>query len=137
MVKIWDTNRAHLNKPNLINKPKDKNEKLLNVFSAANKVSKAAKNESDCNYDFRYAFYRFYRDFEKFKRIVSIDSKLGELKEFYKLLSDFKNYKPITAETKNHKNRTLNNVSQLYNKYLDAYKKNYDSEDLNKEDKFF
>ena len=31
----------------------------------------------------------------------------------------------------------MNNVSQLYNKYLDAYKKNYDSEDLNKEDKFF
>ena len=30
---------------------KDKNEELLNTFSAANKVSKAAKNESDFNYD--------------------------------------------------------------------------------------
>ena len=30
---------------------KDKNEELLNAFSAANKVSKTAKNESYFNYD--------------------------------------------------------------------------------------
>ena len=42
---------------------KDKNEELLNAFSAANKASKAAKNESDFNYDFKYTFYKFYRDF--------------------------------------------------------------------------
>ena len=35
---------------------KDKNEELLNVFSAANEVSKAAKNESDFIYDFRCTF---------------------------------------------------------------------------------
>ena len=79
---------------------KGKNEELLEAFSAANKVSKAAKNESDFNYDSKYAFYRFYRDFEKFKKIVSIDSRNGELKEFYKLLSGSKNRKPITAEKK-------------------------------------
>ena len=60
---------------------KDKNEELLKAFSTTNRVSKAAKNESDFNYDYRYAFYRFCRDFEKFKRMVSIDSKHGELKE--------------------------------------------------------
>ena len=42
---------------------KDKNEELLNVFSAANKVSKGDKNESDFSYDSNYAFYKFYRDF--------------------------------------------------------------------------
>ena len=123
-MKIWDTNRVYLNKPNLIilywvifllrnstkkikkglfkklENIKEKNEEVLNAFSAANKVRKAAKNESDFNYDSRYAFYRFYRDFEKFKRMVSIDSKHGELKEFYKLLSDFKIHKPMTTETK-------------------------------------
>ena len=41
-----------------------------------------------------------YREFEKIKRMASIDSKHGELKEFYKLLSDLKNHKPITNETK-------------------------------------
>ena len=55
--------------------------------------------------------------------MVSIDSKHSELKEFYELLSDFKNHKPITTETKNHKDRILNNVNQLYNKCPDTYKK--------------
>ena len=38
---------------------------------------------------------------------------------------------PITTETKNRKNRILNNVNQLYNKYFDTYKKKNDSENLN------
>ena len=67
-------------------------------------------------------------------RIVSLDSKHGELKEFYKLLSDLKNHKPITNETKIHKNGILNNVNQIYNKYFDTYKTNYDSENLNERD---
>ena len=58
------------------------NEQLLKAFSTANRASKAAKNESDFNYDSKYAFYRFYRDFKRFKRMVSIDSKHSELKEF-------------------------------------------------------
>ena len=69
---------------------KDKNEELLNAFIAANTVSKAAKSQSAFNCDLKYAFYRFYRDFEKFKG-MSLGSKNCELKEFYKLLSDFKN----------------------------------------------
>ena len=80
-------------------------------------------------------FTGFYRDFEKFKRMVAIDSKSGELKEFKKLLSHLKNHKPITTETKNRKNRILNNVNQLYNKYLDSYKKNCDSEKVKDEGK--
>ena len=55
----------------------DKNEELLNAFSAANKVSKAAKNEIDFNNDFKYAFYKFYRDFKKFKR-MSLNSKYDD-----------------------------------------------------------
>ena len=115
---------------------KGKNEEQLKPFSAANKVSKTAKNESDFSYDSKYAFYRFYRDFEKFKRMVSIDSKHGELKEFYELLSGFKNQK--RNETRSCKIGILNNVNQLCNKYLDIYKKDYDSEDLNiRDEKFF
>ena len=53
--------------------------------------------------------------------MVSIDSKHGELKEFYKLLSDFKNHKPVTIETKSCKNRIINNIDQFYNKYLDWF----------------
>ena len=36
---------------------KGKNEELLNEFSAANKVSKAAKNQSDYNYDNIYYLF--------------------------------------------------------------------------------
>ena len=39
---------------------KDKNEKLLNAFSAANKINKTDKSENDFIYDFKYAFYNFY-----------------------------------------------------------------------------
>ena len=103
---------------------KDKNEKLLNAFSAANKVSKAAKNESDYNYDFQYAFYKFYRDFKKFKRI-SLGSKYNEINDFYPLLNPFINtHEATTTKTKNRKNRIMNIVNQLYNKYFNTYKKN-------------
>ena len=101
-----------------------KNKELLKEFSAANKCSKAAINESDFSYNSKYAFYRFYRDSEKLKRMVSIDPKLGKLKEFYEVLSHFKNLKPVTIETKTCKNRIMNNVNQLYNKYLHTCKKN-------------
>ena len=114
-----------------LEKIKDKNEELLKVFSTSSKVSKPAKNKRDFNYDRMYAFYRFYRDFEKFERMVSLNSKQGALTEFYKLLSDFKNHKVITNETKNRENRILNNVNQLYNKYFDTCKTNYKSENLN------
>ena len=39
-----------------------KNEEQLEVFSKANKISGFAKNESNYNYDNKFAFYRFYRD---------------------------------------------------------------------------
>ena len=55
--------------------------------------------------------------------MVSIDSNKSELKEFNKLLSDFKNLKPVTIETKNRKNRIMSNIDQLYNKYFETYKK--------------
>ena len=48
-------------------------------------------------------------------------------------MSDFKNHKPIAIKTRNRK-KILNNVNQLYNKYIDTYKINHESEDLNERD---
>ena len=67
----------------------DKNEELVKAFGAAYKFSKAAKNESDFNYDSKYAFYQFYRDYEQFDKMVSLNTKCAGLKEFHKLASDF------------------------------------------------
>ena len=109
---------------------KDKNQELLNAFSAANKVNKAAKNESDCNYDFK--FYKFHRDFKKFKR-MSLGCKYDEINDFYGLLNAFINTHEVTiTETKDRKDRIMKNVKQLYNKYFDTYKKNYNSEKMKK-----
>ena len=57
-----------------------------------------ADSESS-KFDSRCAFYRLYRESRKLKRIVSIDSKHGQLKKIDELLSDFKNHKPSTIST--------------------------------------
>ena len=82
-------------------------------------------------------FTGFTESLKKIKRMLSIDSKHGELIEFYKLLSDFKNDKRITTETKNRKNRILNSVNQLYNKYFDTYKKLRYRKFKQRDEKFF
>ena len=69
---------------------KDKNEKLLNAFSAAIKVIKSAKNQSEYNCENTFAFYNFYRGFKKFER-MSLGSKYGEINDFYMLLNAFIN----------------------------------------------
>ena len=66
---------------------------------------------------------------------MPLGSKYGELKEFYKLLIDFKNHKPLIAETKDRKDRIMKNVNQLYNQYFDTYKKNYNSEKVKDKEK--
>ena len=114
---------------------KDKNEELLKAFSTANKFSKAVRNESDFNYDNKFTFYRFYRDFRKIK-IMSLGSKYDETNGFYTVLNELINtYEATTTETKNCKNRILNNVNQLYNDYFDLHKKNYNSTNVRNEEK--
>ena len=111
---------------------KDKNEKLLNAFSAANKINKTDKSENDFIYDFKYAFYNFYWGFKNFKR-MSLGSKYDEINDFYTLLNAFINtHEASTTKTKNRKNRILNYVNQLYNQYFDIYKKNCVSEKVKK-----
>ena len=103
---------------------KGKNEELLNAFSAANKGSKAAKNESKYNYDNTFAFYDFYRGFKKFRR-TSLGSKYDEINT----------HKATNNETKNGKERVMKKVAQLYNDYFDLYKEKYDSEKVKDEEK--
>ena len=64
----------------------DKSEELLNALSEAIKACKNVNYESDFYYNSAYNIRRFYRDFGKFKKMASLDSKRGELIDFYKLL---------------------------------------------------
>ena len=94
----------------------DKNEELLNAFSGGNKVSKAAKNESNYIYNSDYTFYNFYKDFKKFRR-MSLDSKYDEMTDFHELSNSFINsHKATNTETNDGKNRILSYVKPIYDK---------------------
>ena len=67
---------------------------------------------------------------------MSLGSKYDEINEFYALLNAFINtHETTTNETRNCKNRILNNVNQLYNDYFDLYKKNYNSANIRNEER--
>ena len=123
LIKDWKSKKKKEGLFKRLENIKDKNEERLNPFSGANKVSKAAKNESDYVYNSDYTFYNFYKDSEKFKR-MSLDSKYNEMTDFHELLNSFINtHKTTNTETNDRENRVLSYVRPLYDKYLDAYKK--------------
>ena len=68
--------------------------------------------------------------------VKSLRSKYDEINYFYTLWNAFINtHEATTTKTKNRKNRVLNNANQLYNKYFNAYEKNYDSEQVKDKEK--
>ena len=67
----------------------DKNEEQLKLLSNANKTSSHIKNESDYNYDHKFAFYKFYRDFQNFKD-RSLECKYNDISKFYRAAHEFK-----------------------------------------------
>ena len=68
---------------------------------------------------------------------MSLGSKYDEINGFYTLLNELINTheEATTTETKNCKNRILNNVNQLYNDYFDLHKKNYNSANVRNKEK--
>ena len=95
----------------------NKKEEQLKLLSNANKSSNYIKNEKNYNYDNnKFAWYKFYRDFQNFKN-RSLESKYNDISKFYSVLNEFKNHKTNTDETKQHKNRVINNAVALYNNF--------------------
>ena len=114
---------------------KNKNEELLNAFSAANKVIKAAKNQSEYNYEKSFAFYDFYRGFNKLNG-MSLGSKYYEINDFYTLLNALINtHKATNTETNNRKVRVMKKVVQFYNDCFDLYKQNCGSKQAKDKEK--
>ena len=55
---------------------------------------------------------------------MSLDSKYVVVNDFYELLNSFINtHKAINTETKDRKDKIMNNVKAFYDNYFDAYKK--------------
>ena len=88
-------------------------------------VKNIAKSESNFNYDTNYNVYRFYKVYDEFQE-MSLDSKYNMIKEFNKLLIKFKVFKPKNPKTQLKKEWIMKNVDELYKKYYNDYKNDYD-----------
>ena len=67
---------------------------------------------------------------------MSLGCEYGEINDLYTLLNAFINkHEATTTERKDRKNRIMNTIKQIYNKYLNIYKKIYDSEKVKDEEK--
>ena len=55
--------------------------------------------------------------------------KHNNMKEFKRLLNNFKSLRPIKQETQLKKERIMENVYELYEKYYNIYKNNFDNDD--------
>ena len=92
-------------------------------------VKNIANRESGFNYDSKYSFYRFYKEHNEFEE-MSLDSKYNKMKKITNLLINFKNLKPKNPETQLKKEQITKNVDELYEKYYNVYKNDYDADEL-------
>ena len=59
---------------------------------------------SDFDYDSNHVFFKFYKGYDEFKEI-SLDSKYNRMKEFNKLLIDFKSLKTKNPKKPRHNSK--------------------------------
>ena len=117
-------------RPSVLEKTKFEYSPLGVSFSKSFKkdnVKKIANVEIDFNYGSNYKCYRFYKQCDEFEK-MPLDSKDNNIKEFNKLIK-LKAVKPRNSKTQLKKKRIMKNVDQLYEKYYNAYKKDYDADD--------
>ena len=92
-------------------------------------VKDIANRESDFNYDSKHSFYRFYKEYNEFEE-MSVDSKYNKMKKSTNLFTIFKNFKLKNSKTQLKKERIMKNVDELYEKYYNAYKNDFDNDEL-------
>ena len=61
---------------------------------------------------------------------MSLDSTYNKMKKVTNLPINFKNLKPKNQKTQLKKERIMKNVDELYEKYYNAYKNDYDADEL-------
>ena len=70
--------------------------------------------------------FRFYKGYDEFKE-SSLDSKYNKMKNFNKLLINFRNLKTKKTETQLKKEKIMKNVDELYKNYFNDYKSDLDT----------
>ena len=100
----------------------------LNKACKKDEVESVAKSKSDFNCDSNHVFLEFYKGIDEFKDMW-LGSKYTIMKNFNKRLIKFKNFKPTKSETQLKKKWIVKNVEEIYKKYYNAYKDDYDNGD--------
>ena len=122
---MQDTGQVCLKKPNLTVLYQVRH--LVNHLKK-NSAKSGAKSKSDFNYDSNYKFYKFFKGYDEFKE-MPLDSNYNRIKEFNKLLTNIKTLRPKKPKTQLKNERIIKNVVEFYEKYYDAYKNDYDTDD--------
>ena len=104
---------------------KDKNEELINRFSATNKASKNKTNNQS-----KKVIYNANHSFTELKNIDNIkklllSSMLNIMKEYYQKYNKLNNLKLRKKDNEKRKQEVLTNVGDIYNEFHDIYKSKY------------
>ena len=95
---------------------KDKNEELINIFSATNKASKS----DVLTYNTKYSFVKL-KNIDDIKKL-SLDSMFNLMKDHHKKLNSLINLKPQTRDNKNERLEIIIHAGDIYNKLYYTYK---------------
>ena len=95
---------------------KDKNEKLIKIFSATNKASKKKKNTKSeiLTYNAKYSFVKL-KNIDDIKKLP-LDLMYSLMKEHHKKFNDLINLRPRSKENKNKRFEVIVHVGNIYNK---------------------
>ena len=101
---------------------KDKNEELINIFSATNKASRNGKftKSNILTYNTKYSFSKL-RNIDNIKKLP-LEPMFNLMKEYYKKLSGFINLKPRSNENKNKRLEVMIHATNIYNKLYNIYR---------------
>ena len=104
---------------------KDKNEELINIFSATNKASKNKKiTKSDVlTYNTKYSFVKL-KNIDDIKKLL-LNLMFNLMKDHHKKLNSLINLKPRTRDNKNKRLEVIIHAGNIYNGLYNIYSSKY------------
>ena len=98
---------------------KDKNEELINIFSATNKASKS----DVLTYNTKYSFVKL-KNIDDIKKLP-LDPMFNLMKEHHKKLNNLINLRPRSRENRGKRFEFIIHAGNIYNKLYDIYRSKY------------
>ena len=98
---------------------KDKNEELINIFSATNKASKS----DVLTYNTTYSFVKL-KNIDDIKKLP-LGPMFSLMKEHHKKLNDLINFRPRSRENRDKRFEVIVYAGNIYNKLYNIYRSKY------------